>query len=130
MTTTLAARTVVERYLLEVLGGTGPATADELVANAGLRQRVAAFRVAFPDLSIVPHLLLASDDFVAVHASGRGTHRGVFQGVPASGRTWTASCTALYRVENGRICDYWINWDLLAILEQLGAVDRRAPASA
>lgn len=66
---------------------------------------------------------------VAVHLVGQGTHLGLFQGIPATGRRWSASCTALYRVHAGRIVDFWINWDELAILEH-GGVARRAPASA
>lgn len=124
------ARAVVERYLQEVLGGAGPATSEQLISNEALRQKVNAFRAAFPDLSVRPHLILADGEHVAVHLSGRGTHSGLFQGVPPTGRSWTASCSALYRVQQGRIADFWINWDLLAILEQLGALTRPSEASA
>jgi steroid delta-isomerase-like uncharacterized protein len=115
---------VVERYLREVLGGSGPSTSEQLIANEVLRQRADRFRTAFPDLEVSPHLIVADGDYVAVHLSGRATHRGIFQGVPATGRTWTATCSALFRVESGQIADYWINWDQLSILEQLGAHTR------
>ena len=117
-------RAVVERYLREVLGGSGPATSEELISNAVLRQRADIFRAAFPDLLVRPHLIVVDGEYVAVHLSGRATHRGLFQGVPATGRTWTASCSALFRVLHGQIADFWINWDQLAILEQLGAHSR------
>jgi predicted ester cyclase len=124
------ARAVVERYLQEVLCGAGPATSEQLVSNEALRQKVTAFRAAFPDLSVNQHLLVADGEHVAVHLSGRATHSGFFQGVPPTGRSWTASCSALFRVEHGRIADFWINWDLLGILEQLGALTRPSEASA
>lgn len=124
------ARAVVERYLREVLGGDGPSTTEQLTSNETLRQKVESFRTAFPDLLVSPHLILADGDHVAVHISARATHRGIFQGVPATGRSWTASCSAFFRVDHGLIADYWINWDLLAILEQLGAVARPAKGSA
>lgn len=123
-------RDIVKRYLREVLGGEGPGTVEELIAGEAVRANVTAFRAAFPDLSVVTHLVVGDGELVAVHLSGRATHRGIFQGVPATGRTWTASCTALFRVEDGRISDAWVNWDLLAILEQLGAIRRPAIASA
>ena len=75
-------------------------------------------------------LLIAQGDLVAVHLQARGTHQAVFQGIPATGRTWTAGCTAIYRVERGRISDFRINWDLLGILEQVGGITRGASASA
>lgn len=121
---------VVERFLREVLSGQGPAGPAELISNESFRRRMETFRAAFPDLVVTPQLIVADGEYVAVHATGRGTHRGIFQGVPPTGRSWTASCSALYRVADGRIADFWINWDLLAILEQLGAVRRPPDASA
>jgi steroid delta-isomerase-like uncharacterized protein len=123
-------RTVVERYLDEILNGHGPAAAAELISNDTFLERVAGFRRAFPDVAVTTNLIIADGDHVAVHAIGHGTHQGTFQGVPPTGRTWSASCSALYRVEDGRIADFWVNWDLLAILEQLGAITRSAEASA
>jgi steroid delta-isomerase-like uncharacterized protein len=129
-TATSDARTIVERYLREILNGERPTTSDELISNETFRQRVEAFRRSFPDLVVTPQVVVASGDYVAVHLSGRATHRGIFQGVPATGRAWSATCSAVYRVEDGRIADFWVNWDVLAILEQLGAVQRPAAASA
>ena len=126
----VVARSVVERYVREVLNGDGPGTSDELISNEMLRQKVDGFRSAFPDLRVVTHQVLVDGDFVGVSATGRGTHHGIFQGVPPTGRSWTATCTALYRVVDGRIADFWINWDLLSILEQVGGVQRSVNASA
>lgn len=124
----LGPRDVVERYLSEVLNGTGPATDEELISNATFLQKVRGFRGAFPDVHVVVKRIIAEGDLVATQLIGHGTHRGIFQGVPPTGRAWSASCTALYRVEDGRIAEFWVNWDLLDILEQLGAV-RRSPAA-
>lgn len=133
MTTTEPGSTslaVVERYVREVLNGEGPATLDELISNGLYRQRVGAFRAAFPDLRVVTHEMLALDDLVAIHASATGTHRGFYEGLPPTGRRWRATCTALYRVAGGQIAELWDTWDRLSILEQLGGVERAAGASA
>jgi steroid delta-isomerase-like uncharacterized protein len=124
------ARYVVGRYIDDVLTAGKLSVLDELVSNEQLRQRVVTFRRAFPDLVITSRLLIAEDELVAVHMTGRGTHRDFFQGVPATGRVWTAGCTGIYRVRNQRIVDEWVNWDLLAILEQIGGISRAATASA
>lgn len=121
---------VVRRYLDEALVGGGPSVLDELVSSDDLKRRLASFRRAFPDLAVTIRILIAEGDLVGVHLTGRGTHRAFFQGVPPTGRMWTAGCTALYRVEHGRIVDAWVNWDLLAILEQIGAVRRSKAATA
>ena len=114
-------RRVVQRYL---------AGDEELLADETLRQRDAAFRSAFPDAESTTMQVIAEGDLVAVHLTGRGTHLGTFQGCPSTGREWTATCTAIYRVEAGRIAEAWINWDWLAVLEQLGGVERVETVSA
>jgi len=121
---------VVERYMGEVLSGDGPATLDEIVSNAVLQQRVTAFKSAFPDLRVTMKQLACQGELVAVHATATGTHQGLFHGVPPRGRRWSGTCTAMYRIVDGQIVDFWENWDLLAILEQLGGVKRAAGASA
>jgi len=120
----------VSRYVDDVLMGGNLLALEELVSNQEFRQRVVSFRRAFPDLVITSRLVISEGDLVAVHLTGRGTHRDILQGVPATGRVWTAGCSALYRVEKGRIADAWVNWDLLAILEQIGGITRAATASA
>ena len=121
---------IVQRYLDEILDKGDLASLERLISSEALRARVRTFRRAFPDLSVVTDLLVAQGDLVAVHVRARGTHQAIFQGIPATGRTWTAGCTAIYRVEQGRISDFRINWDLLGILEQIGGITRGANASA
>jgi steroid delta-isomerase-like uncharacterized protein len=123
-------RLVVERYLTEVLNGGKPDGAAELIADDTLRRRVAAFRRAFPDVRATTERVLAEGSLVAVHLSSRGTHIGTFEGCPPTGREWEATCTAIHRVEGGRIAEVWSNWDSLAVMEQLGCVRRVETVSA
>jgi predicted ester cyclase len=119
----------VERFVDEVLNGHDLSALDELVADGTLKQRVRLFLDAFPDLKVATNLLVADDDLVAVNLIGRGTHRGIYQGVPATGRPWAATCSAFYRIEDAKIVDSWLNWDVLGILEQLGVLRRADTAS-
>jgi predicted ester cyclase len=125
-----ASRRVVERFVVEVLGGAQPCSADTLITDATLGHRVESFRSAFPDLQVTTTLVVAQNDLVAMHLTGRGTHGGVFQGCPPTGRTWEATCTAIYRVTDGGIAEGWVNWDLLTVMEQLGCIERAATVSA
>jgi predicted ester cyclase len=111
---------VIERYLEEVLNGHDLGALDRLVADETLKQRVRLFLQAFPDLEVEPKLVVSQGELIGVNLVGRGTHKGPFQGVPPTGRRWAATCSAFYQVEDGRIADAWINWDLLGILDQLG----------
>lgn len=123
-------RTVVRRYYAEVLVAGDPGAIEELIATGPLRERVLAFRSAFPDLDVRVEHIVSEGDLVAVRATGRATHAGTHQGIPASGRTWTAACTGIFRVASGAIVDAWVQWDELAILEQIGGVRRAEAASA
>ncbi len=96
-------KAVVERYVAEVLTGGVSGASEELISDASLRQRVAGFRKAFPDVRVTTHILVAAGDVVAGHFTGHGTHQGLFNGVPPTGREWEARCTAIYRVRDGRI---------------------------
>jgi predicted ester cyclase len=121
---------VVHRYVSEILNGERVGSVDALIADEALRQRTTAFRAAFPELLVTPHRVVAEGPLVALHATGRATHRGIFQGCPPTGREWGATHTAIYRIDNGRIAEVWGTWDLLSILEQLGGVERAPTVSA
>lgn len=121
---------IVERFISEVLNGERTESATDVVANEPLRQRAAAFRAAFADLRVHTVRIVSEDRLVAVHLVGSGTHTGPFQGSPATGRAWSSSCTAIYEVDDGRIVDFWMTWDVLDILEQLRVVSRAAEVSA
>ncbi len=101
-----------------------------MVAEPSFARRMAGFCAAFPDLEVETHVLIAEGDLVAGRFTGRGTHLGLFQGVPPTGRSWSAGCTGIYRVEDDRIAEAWVNWDLLGLLEQLGAIERAQTVSA
>ena len=122
MQTQTEAGRVVMAYLHDVLAGAGSASAGDLASNPILRQRVAALRRAFGDLEITPQVLVAVDDYAAVHFSARGVHRGIYRGLPPTGRAWTASCGAVFHVLDGRIADFWLVGDSASILEQIGAL--------
>lgn len=123
-------KTVVERYVTEVLNGKDRSRIEALVKDGNLRQRIAVFLAAFPDLTITTRHLIAEGNVVALHLVGSATHQGPFQGMPPTGRSWSASCSALYEVADGSIVDAWVNWDLLSIMEQIGAIHRSEGASA
>jgi predicted ester cyclase len=121
---------VVMRFIERVLNGRDPQALVDLTSDEALKHRVGGLRDAFPDLDVKALEVVSHGEYVTVHLSGRGTHRGVFQGVPPTGRPWLTTCTALCRVENGRITESWITCDLLALMEQIGAVKRLDTASA
>jgi len=113
------------------------AVADELLAPdcachapaalapgvAGAKRWVTQLRRAFPDLSAVVEAEVAEGDTVAQRIACSGTHRGAFLGLPPTGRRASWQLVAIQRVgPDGRVAEYWANWDRLGVLRQLGAM--------
>lgn len=126
----MGTREVVERYLGTGLAGATPGVIQELVSDDALRRRTERFVEAFPDAAVTIDVLLAGGDLVAAHFTARGTHLGLWNGVPPTGNEWEARCTAIYRVDGDRIAEAWVTWDLLALMEQLDAIERVQTVSA
>ncbi len=77
---------------------------------------------AFPDVRATVEDLLADGDRIVERTTARATHRGEFEGVPATGRPVTWTEIHLYRLKNGKIAELWSEIDFLAILTQIGAL--------
>ena len=112
---------------LEVLGDlvTGDVARNgQRLGVDGMGGVVAMIRGALPDLRGEIVDLIGEDDKVVWRYVSRGTHRGPLMGVPATGRRVEYTGTATLRLVDGRIAEIWDNVDLLALLQQIGAVPR------
>jgi steroid delta-isomerase-like uncharacterized protein len=88
----------------------------------GLKQLIASFRAAFPDLHCTVEDVIREGDKFAAHWTMRGTHKGSFFGNPPTGRTIVAKGIIFALIENGRIIEDWILVDQMGMLQQLGVV--------
>jgi predicted ester cyclase len=50
----------------------------------------------------------------------RGTHRGMFMGMPGTGKTFAATTLNELRLEDGKVVEEWGVTDTLAMMQQLG----------
>ncbi len=141
-TSTDANKAIVERFVDEACNKGNLSAVDELVAAdavdhsappgfppgaAGVKQLVAMFRGAFPDLETHHQDTLVEGDKVAVRPRISGTHNGPFMGIGPTGRRVTVEGIAIYRLAGGRIVEHWGQLDILGLLQQLGALP--APGS-
>jgi predicted ester cyclase len=85
-------------------------------------QFLAAFVEAFPDLRITLEDSLSEGGMVAARNSFHGTHRGEFQGLPATNRQVTFSSIEVNRMVAGKVQEHWFELDQLRLLQQLGVV--------
>lgn len=78
---------------------------------------------AFPDYSGETKETLVDGDTVVVRYSVSGTHEGEYQDVEPTGRTAEWTGMVMYRIEDDRIAEVWLEEDRLGLLEQLGVVE-------
>jgi steroid delta-isomerase-like uncharacterized protein len=77
---------------------------------------------AFPDMRVTAEDLVADGDRVALRYSWKGTHKGGFMGIPATGRPVAVTGQAILRFRDGKVVEHWQAHDELGMLRQLGAV--------
>ena len=135
-------KTLVRRVLAEVRDGWTQAVIDQFFAPdyrrhltpAGphltreeQRERASRLRAAFPDADAALEDMVAEGDRVAYRLTIRGTHRGSFLSVAATGRRVMVSFFAIVRVENGKLAEEWGGLDQVDLLRQLRE-PRESPA--
>lgn len=129
--------TVVGRYIDECWNHGRIDLVDELVAldfvdhlpfdddlpdgNQGLKATIRLVRKAFSDLHLLVEDMIAEDDRVVVRFRLEGTHDGRLAGRLASLKRVMITGMAIYRVENFQIADQWCMFDLIGLMQQIGA---------
>ena len=129
-------KALVRRFEEEVWNRRKPALVDEFFAPSHVfraagnppldfedhRQMIAHFQEAFPDGRNTSDELLADGDKVVQRWTYRGTHRGVFQGIPPTGKQVALTGISIWRVEDGKIVESWHELDSLGLMQQLGVI--------
>ena len=77
---------------------------------------------AFPDNISETVDVIAQGDRVAYRWVSRGTHRGVYRRIPATGRPVQAEGITISRLANGKILEDWASWNKNAVLHSMGTI--------
>ena len=78
--------------------------------------------VGLPDNRRQSADLIAEGDRVVHRLNGEGTHLGMLLGMPPTGRRITWSCIDIWRIEDGRLAEHWVEADMLGLMQQIGLV--------
>lgn len=108
--------------------GHDPSLPEEVRGPAGVKELIAGYRAAFPDIHVTIEDQIADGDRVVTRWSVKGTHQGELMGMPATGKQATVTGITIDRIVGGRIAESWDNWDTLGLMQQLGAVPALATA--
>jgi steroid delta-isomerase-like uncharacterized protein len=130
-------KTLIRRYFEQVVNQVDRAAAEELVApnlvfnspytpqpvrdRESFLQMLTAVHAALEGFNLVDHDILADGDRVASRWTVYGTHNSQLGGMPPSGKKLTISGLSIYRIENGKIVEGWVQDD---IMQQLAAASQ------
>jgi len=110
---------LVEAFVAEDYINHNAFVADGREAN---RQFWRAFFAALPDLSASLEDLVVSGDRVVGRFVYRGTHKGDFMGIPASGGAVEMRSIDIWRVADGMFAEHWDELNTLEVFQQMGAL--------
>jgi predicted ester cyclase len=88
-------------------------TDHEIEGHGAIRKFVRDLRQGFPDLQVEVEILVTGKDRVAWQRTLRGSHRGSFRGVPATGRRVAWRDMVVSRFRGGRIAEDWVITDVV-----------------
>jgi steroid delta-isomerase-like uncharacterized protein len=91
----------------------------------GFKQVMAMFVQGFPDFHLTVEDMIAEGDTVATRGYFTGTHNGEFMNIPATGKQVTVSYIDIWRMENGKAVENWVQIDQLGMLQQLGVIPQQ-----
>lgn len=102
-------------YVAHFPGMPGPQTRDTIKPVWG------QFFVAFPNLRHTIELIIAEGDRVVARLTIEAVHTGSFMGLPPTGRTFRCTYSDIWRLEDGKGRENWVQMDMLGLMQQLGA---------
>jgi steroid delta-isomerase-like uncharacterized protein len=99
-----------------------PGRADPVKGPEGYLEIIAMMRSGFPDIQWSLEETIAEGDKIAARFIMRGTHKGPFFGVPATGKSIQVQAMNIYRLSDGKFVEERGQPDLLGLLQQIGAI--------
>jgi len=87
-----------------------------------IKEFIGGLHTAFPDLNTSEEDLISEGDKIVVRRTFRGTHKGEFMGVAASGNEVTFSGIFIDRLTGGKIEEQWVVFDVMGLMRQIGGV--------
>ncbi len=87
------------------------------------------FCAGFPDPNVTVEDVIAEGEMVSSRGTMWGTHRGEFQGISSpTGNPVEISYVDIWRVEDGKLVENWVQIDMLGMTQRLGVIPHRSRA--
>lgn len=114
----------IMRYIAAMDGNTKDAAlCDKYMTDQKLKEHILFFDAIFPQYKAKVEEIMAEGDRVMVRATGKGVHKGAFNGIPATNKTVEFPFVVSYTIKGGKIVDHWLIADQSILLQQLGVIE-------
>lgn len=91
----------------------------QIVGPQEYGRAVLAYREAFPDLRTTIEDVIVEGDRAVVRGTDRGTPSADFMGHPATGREVVSTWIEIFRLQDGKAVEGWVEADLRRFEQQL-----------
>jgi len=116
-----AAEELAPDFKAHLPGAPAPVNREEFL------QQMSMIATAFSDTRTTIEDQVAEGDKVVTRITWRGIHSGNFQGLPPTGKQIAMTGTIVQRIKDGKIVDHWPQFDLMGMMQQLGALPPPQP---
>ena len=97
-------------------------TSDYPTGAAALQHWAEATFEFFPDFHVTLEDMVSDDDKVAFRVTITATHAGEIFGAAPTGKSLSWDGMGIFRIENGRLAEFWWMPDLFTLMQQLDLV--------
>lgn len=88
----------------------------------GFQKFFADWFQAVPDWEYRLEKIVAEGDTVWVYGAYSGTHKGIWLGMPATGKHYSIHAVDIFRIESGKLAEHWDVFDTYGLFKQLGVI--------
>jgi steroid delta-isomerase-like uncharacterized protein len=99
-----------------------PGRPEPLTGLEGYMEIIGMMRGGFPDIQWTLEEVIGEEDSIVARFTMRGTHQGIFFGVPPTGNKIVVQALNIYKFSDGKIIEERGQPDLLGLLQQIGAL--------
>jgi steroid delta-isomerase-like uncharacterized protein len=88
----------------------------------GLLGFITEVHSGMPDFEVTLEDIIAEGDKVVSRWTSRGTHEGMYAGIPPTGKKASWKGVTIARFDSSKIAECWWVYDMLGALQQLGVI--------
>ncbi len=104
-----------------------PNISGSSIGPEAYKRNVLLFLDGFPDLCWTIEDTIAENDKVVACWTISGTHSGDYMGIAATNKKVSVEGITIHHIADGKIMDSYSNWDVLGMMQQLGAAPALGP---